>query len=96
MHSVSNSKPEGKELMQYKIVVPLQNGYPTAVTILGVTHITENTNLGVNIKVGYNPFPDVPAGALERSQDHVGLIICQNQAALLPSGGDGREKVDNL
>ena len=64
--------------------------------LIGVSKITENSSSKVNVNKAYKMFPHVPAGALERPTEAVSVLIGQDYAALLPTGGDGHERLGHL
>ena len=76
--------------------IPTLKGEEVSVKLLGVPKITENDNPKANIKGAYKLFPHLPAGVLERPAEEVGMLLGQDQAGLLPTGGTGRDKVGNL
>ena len=58
--------------------------------------ITENNSGRVDVFKAYELFPHIPKGALERPRGPVSILIGQDNASLLPYGGGGHDRCDNL
>ena len=57
-----------------------------------ITSVQEQPNLS---KV-HELFPSIPKGSLNRPNMEVGILLGQNANSLLPTGGTGEHKVDEL
>ena len=49
-----------------------------------------------NLEKVYELFPSIPCGSLQCPNIEVGLLLGQNTNILLPTRGDGDQRVDNL
>ena len=54
------------------------------------------TQIQPNLKKVYNLFPSVPCSCLRHPNMEVGLLLGQNANILLPTGGNGEYRVNNL
>ena len=90
------TKPTRFELNHYKVVIPLNDGTRKTIEAVGVPHVTDNNAGTIDVSIAYKLFPHLPKGAVDRSDDAVGLLIGQDNAELLPSGGEGKDRVGGL
>ena len=72
---------------KYKLRIALRDGSHRDVSLFEVERITENASGSANMIKAYHIFPHVPAGSLERPSRDVDILIGQDYAALLSSGG---------
>ena len=92
----AGNKEEKKQLLRFSVPVKRNNGEIVMLSCLGLDRITSNTSEGVNIDEAYRLFPHVPRGALDRPVGEVDILIGQNYASLLASGGEGHNVVGDL
>ena len=79
----------------YNVSLEDKQGIEHKVTLYGMEKITSNPE-AASIEEAYKLFPHIPIGSLERPSGEVGLLIGQNYAGILPTGGSGINCVDNL
>ena len=87
---------EGKIMIHYSFQLETNEGSIVTINCIGVESITENSNSYSDLGPAYAAFPHIPTGALARPHDEVGILLGQDQAALLASGGRGEDLVGNL
>ena len=65
------------------------------VKCIEVPFITK-TPIQPNLEIVYDLFPSISRGCLQCPNMEEGLLLGQNANILLPTGGDGEHRVDNL
>ena len=93
LHTTGNREPQCLSLFQYNLTVPTNDSQEVNVTLQGVPHITENSYAGVSVEPAYHLFPHVPKGTIKFPQEPVHILLGQDHAGLLPTIGDGMNKV---
>ena len=94
--TAGQDEAEGKMMLHYQLPVTCNDGIELWINCVGVDCITENSSKMTNIAKAYELFPHVPKGALDRPVGEVSIMIGQDQAALLASGGTGKDVRGNL
>ena len=79
----------------YSLTIIDRDGEKHKLTAMGLDRIASNPGY-VNVDCAYKIFSHVSPGSLERAVGEVGLLIGQDNAALLASGGDGPNVFENL
>ena len=95
MYRACESFPETEMRNVYTVTFTTTEGEKHEVECIEVDYITENSPPPDESEVR-KLFPHLPAGALSRPNLKVGILLGQNAAALLPRGGQGRDRVGNL
>ena len=90
-----DKEPEVSKRYHYTINITTNTGVNHKVQFVEVEHISDLGPRPIADKL-YQLFPHLPSGALELPIHDVGILIGQNAAALLPTGGDGKDLVGNL
>ena len=94
--TAGSTEAVGKMMTHYAFDLTDNDGKTVSISCIGVDAITQNSNSRVNLEEAYLAFPHVPKGALDRPKDEVAILIGQDHAALLASGGRGKDVVGNL
>ena len=89
-------EPVAQSLYHYEVPIVTKDMVTVTITCIGLDKITENGSGNVDITAAYELFPHVPSGAFERPTEDVHILIGQDHAALLASGGEGINIVGNL
>ena len=79
----------------YKLVLTDRDGKKHKLNLIGIDRIATNPRK-LDVSVAYKLFPHIPAGALDRPGNDIGILIGQDQVHLLPTGGEGRDQVEGL
>ena len=92
---VAGKEYEKLETKMYSLTIIDRDGEKHKLTAMGLDRIASNPGY-VNVDCAYKIFSHVSPGSLERAVGEVGLLIGQDNAALLASGGDGPNVFENL
>ena len=84
--SFASKEPERLDTKYYNLRLPLRDGSTVHLKLMGMDSITDNILPG-NFDAAYEAFPQVPRGAFDRRGGEVGILIGQDYASLLPTGG---------
>ena len=95
IYRACESFPETEMRTVYTVTFTTTEGENHEVQCVEVDFITENCPPPDEAEVR-KLFPHLPEGALSRPNLKVGILLGQNAAALLPRGGQGRDRVGNL
>ena len=95
LYRVGDTHPQVTMKKHYTLELLGNDGQTYRVQCMEVDHIMD-AELVPDFSAAYRLFPHLPAGVLERPNLEIGLLLGQNAAELLPAGGDGVNRVDNL
>ena len=90
-----DKKPSVAKRKMYKVDVHTNDGQKITMTCMEVEQITSKQEFR-DVSEAYKLFPHVPPQALEVAVGEVDLMIGQDYAALLTTGGEGLNIVENL
>ena len=90
-----DKKPSVAKRKMYKLDILANDGQKITLTCMEVEQITSKQRYR-DVSEAYKLFPHVPPRALEVAIGEVDLMIGQDYAALLTTGGEGLNIVDNL
>ena len=88
-------KPSEEVRTNYRVEVVDNLGKKIEIICIEVERITSEMKHR-DVSEAYSLFPHIPAGALEAAVGEVDIMIGQDYSALLASGGEGLNVVDNL
>ena len=83
------------ETKKYKLILKDNQGNVHKLNLLGMERISSHPG-NVNVDAAYQVFPHIPKGSLDRGTHEVGLLIGQDNVALLPTGGAGENQNEHL
>ena len=92
---VAGKEYERYDTKIYKTKIYDIYGVEHNINLYGLNRITSNPDV-IDVEEVYRYFPHIVKGSLDRPDGEVGILIGQNYAGLLPSGGSGRNCMDNL
>ena len=92
---VAGKEPELHKTKIYKVKFPLGDGKTRLIKMIGMDQIT-SLQAPANLDFAKKLFPHVPGKAFTRPSKRIGILLGQDQADLLASGGLGRDKVGKL
>ena len=84
-------QPERMKVKEYMVSlkIPGDSGENVRRKLIGLDWIASSDSSNINLDEIYPMFPHLPKGSLERPKGKIGLLIGQDLASLLPSGGEG-------
>ena len=94
MVTLATKEPELMDMYYYGVVFELEAG-PKLCVLLGVERITSSPGQ-FSVEAAYTLFPHLEKGSVDKKPGQVEILIGQDNAALLPGGGLGRDQVGDL
>ena len=92
----AGNEPVAKETQRFDFFILKNSGESVAMSCLGLGKITSNNSENINLDPAYELFPHVPKGSFKRPSGPIDMLIGQDHASLLASGGQGSNLVENL
>ena len=86
---------QSESQIHHKVVLQDQHWVKHKVRCIKVPFITE-TQLQPSLNKVYKIFPSIPCSCLQCPNMEIGLLLGQNANILLPTGGTGEHRVNNL
>ena len=90
-----DKKPSVAKRKMYKLDIVANDGQKITLTLMEVVQITSKQKVR-DVTEAYKLFPHVPSHALDVAEGEVDIMIGQDYAALLATGGEGLNIVGNL
>ena len=90
-----DKKPSVAKRKMYKLDIRANDGQKITLTLMEVERITSKQKAR-DVAEAYKLFPHVPSHALDVAEGEVDIMIGQDYAALLATGGEGLNIVGNL
>ena len=86
---------QAESCIHHEVILRDRQGTKHKIKCIEVPFITE-TQIQPNLEKVYDLFPSIPRGCLRGPNMEVGLLPAKNANILLPTGGTGEHRVNNL